>query len=252
MATCASRISPGPQDLTGIKALALAWGDADNDGDPDLFAVVRNGQSVLLLNQAGRFVRHARPQGWAAAEGVQHRGGAWGDLDNDGDLDFVLAHSAGVSLFENQAGQGGDGPLFVEHAVALEGAVLAQAFEAVALADYDADGALDLALGSLEGNRLLSNAGPQGAWLQLRLSGQASNRMGIGARVMVSRQGQRLALREQLAGDGAQLAAGCGPLHIGLGAGGPVDVEVRWPSGRQSLLPGVAPNQLLQVTEPGA
>ena len=68
---------------------ALAVGDVDNDGDPDLFLGCF-GPDVLLINTGGRFEERTAQSGlasdlWAA-------GAAFGDADNDGDLDLYVAN----------------------------------------------------------------------------------------------------------------------------------------------------------------
>ena len=68
---------------------AIAVGDVDNDGDPDLFLGCF-GPDVLLVNEGGRFVDRTAEAGlgsplWAA-------GAAFGDVDNDGALDLYVAN----------------------------------------------------------------------------------------------------------------------------------------------------------------
>ncbi|MEM8934090.1 MAG: VCBS repeat-containing protein, partial [Acidobacteriota bacterium] len=71
-------------------AKGAAFGDVDNDGDPDLY-VSNLGANRLYLNQGdGTFVDHAttagvdEPSGWSFAV-------AFFDLENDGDLDLFVA-----------------------------------------------------------------------------------------------------------------------------------------------------------------
>ncbi len=76
--------------LTGVRYSSAAWGDYDNDGDPDIFLSGLNGNagiiSKIYRNDAGVFTDIN-----AGLPGVQYGSFAWGDYDKDGDLDFILS-----------------------------------------------------------------------------------------------------------------------------------------------------------------
>ncbi|NNG13327.1 MAG: CRTAC1 family protein, partial [Halobacteria archaeon] len=96
------------------------WFDYDNDGDLDLF--VANGAVKIEEDQRGepypyreknQLVRNDGPDGFtdvSAAAGPAlalqevSRGAAFGDIDNDGDVDIVVANNNGpVRLLRNEA-----------------------------------------------------------------------------------------------------------------------------------------------------
>jgi hypothetical protein len=78
-----------------------------------------------------------------------------------------------------------------------------------------------------------------GHFVTFRLEGTASNRDGVGARVVVDAAGHRQ--EAQRVGGGSYLSACDGRLHFGLAASTSVDsVEVLWPSGRRDRWTGLA------------
>ena len=117
-----------------------------------------------------------------------------------------------------------------------------------AVADYDNDGDLDVAINQIAGpavllrNDLSESQAENAHWLILDPGG-----MEPGLRVMVTLPDGRTLTREVHAGS-SYLAGEDPRLHFGLGAvDQPVQVEVVWPDGRQELLADVAVNQILRI-----
>lgn len=79
--------------IQGIYFGSCDWGDYDNDGDSDLLLCgVSNGlgyNSLLFRNDSGVFSLVNAP-----FIGTQQGSCQWGDLDNDGDLDAIIAGNA--------------------------------------------------------------------------------------------------------------------------------------------------------------
>jgi len=88
----------------------VTWVDYNNDGTLDLFIARRDRPNLLLSNEggamegtAGMFVESVDN---ALADAVEGYAVAWGDYDNDGDLDVYLGNWGGSErLFRNDAPQ---------------------------------------------------------------------------------------------------------------------------------------------------
>ncbi len=112
------------------------WGDADNDGLPELYITNAEGRNSYFENQGGTLIRRL---GFGNVNtGDNGTGCAWGDYDNDGDLDIVVTttSSLGVGdyLFRNDGGVFTSVP-FESRAIDTRG---------IAWGDVDNDGDLDL------------------------------------------------------------------------------------------------------------
>ena len=126
--------------LPGMDIGFTTWGDFDNDGDLDLLfggdAFTSDGHVTRLYRNDGGTLTDAS----AGLLGLLWSSGAWGDYDNDGDLDaMVMGYDAVASaqrtlLYRNDAG------LFVDSGELFHDLFLGT----LSWADYDNDGDLDL------------------------------------------------------------------------------------------------------------
>jgi len=141
-------------------ARGCAWGDFDNDGDLDLYvANYRLHPNQLWVNQGGgKFVDRAEELGVRGTPGqgrFAHAFGhsfgcAWGDIDNDGDLDLVVGNlvraryihfSDTTAVYIN--GGKGNGWKFAD-AMPTAGIRFEEMTADASLCDFDNDGDLDL------------------------------------------------------------------------------------------------------------
>lgn len=213
----------------------LSWTDVNGDGLRDLFVANFNGPNALYLGTADGGLE---PTEWGDGLGsVASKGHAWGDFDLDGREDLYLGSGTPAPGMLNRLYLA-DGATGFRLSTEGEAATHADTSAAVAAADYDLDGDLDLFVanwGSLSSvNRLYRNDAPPRAWVKVVLEGVRSNRMGIGARVSVlaATAGDLRWLHRWL--DAATGYAGQNEpvLHFGLGSATRVDsLVVRWPSG---------------------
>jgi hypothetical protein len=194
--------------------------------------------SVALLNRGERFVVVPLPAEaqWAPAFGV-----CIADFDGDGAEDLFLSqnffgvnadewrHDAGRGLLLRGDGRGGLTPMSGQ----ASGIAVYGEQRGCAVADYDGDGRMDLAV-SQNGNatRLYHNVGAR-AGLRLRLAGPPGNVYGVGASV-------RLKFGERF-GPAREVQAGSGYWSVNsvvlvmATPAPPTEVWVRWPGGKTTV-----------------
>ena len=243
--TCALPICGIPPVADGGASRGVSWGDLDNDGDFDLFVTNYAEASFLYLNDgAGSFVR--RTMGPEVTAVAPSQGSSWGDFDNDGDLDLVVANEgANNFLYENEGGT---------FTATGEAPTLDAGFSwAAAWADVQGDGFLDLLITNITGpNFFYENAGNGNHWLQLRLVGTVSPRTPFGAVATLSAtiDGETVVQTRHLASQSGFLAQQPAILHFGLGDATAVDsLQIRWPAGGVQTVAVPAVDQRLTVVE---
>ena len=270
------------------ESFATWFFDYDNDGDLDLYVgdyrnqateVVASymgsdpgvGQPLLYRNDCGpepgcggrlRMTEVSRALG--IRRPALPMGANYGDLDNDGWLDFYLGtgepdlaslmpnvmYRYNGRRFEEVTFAGGFGHLQKGHGVAF--------------GDLDHDGDMDLLhqLGGFYptdtfGNALFENPGSENAWITLRFTGagpagSGANRYGVGSRVALSVDGpggKRTIHR--LVGSGGSFGGNSMQLEVGLGDAARVDeIRVRWAgSGTAQVFEDVEPRATYRVSE---
>ncbi|TAE20865.1 MAG: hypothetical protein EAZ93_22280 [Oscillatoriales cyanobacterium] len=138
-------------NLQGVWQGSTDWGDYDKDGDLDILITGNSDGSVsadiskIYRNDNGSFTDIGAP-----LTGVFSGDAAWGDYDNDGDLDVLLtgltpSNSSPVAkIYRNDAGS------FTEIQAGLQGAY----YSSVDWGDYDNDGDLDILLTGASPSRI--------------------------------------------------------------------------------------------------
>lgn len=238
-----------------------SWGDIDNDGDFDLF-VGNSGAFVgakneLILNTGNRFMEILDSP--IQADQKCTFGSAFGDYDNDGDLDLIITNGFCRTNMRNQLFENLGGGNFKEVSDQLASNFNTCSF-GVAWGDVNNDGFLDLLVANCKNgnsdtekrNTLLMNKGNDNNWLSLSLKGVKSNRSAIGTKVRVKAtidsvdvwQIREIRSQSGYAGQNSLVA------HFGLGEASIVDsLQILWSSGLVEILEQVSVNQRMDLLE---
>ncbi len=129
--------------LAGTGAVRIAWGDYNNDNYED---ILLNGNTLFRNNRDGTFSNVTNDAGIAITPGAN--GGIWGDIDNDGFIDFyTFATGKGNTdrLWKNNGNN-----TFTDITAAAFEKTDTYPTEGAAWGDYDNDGFIDLYLANYE------------------------------------------------------------------------------------------------------
>ncbi len=258
---------------TDENGMGSTIGDFDGDGRLDWFVTsIFDVDRACDVERCGwehdgnrlyRNVGERRFEDVTDAAGVREGFWGWGtvlfDADNDGDLDLVMTNGVQFPRAQVDAPFNEDPMRFWRNDG--EGRMVEMSGPAglrdtgsgkgLATLDYDGDGDLDLVITRNANTPLLyrNDTEDENGWLRVRLSGRASNREGLGARITLrpSRGGP-----EQVRAMNAQsffLGQSERVAHFGVGRAGRVDVTVRWPGGDTETARCLEPRQTLRWVE---
>ena len=199
---------------------AAKFGDFDNDGWEDLFAVdgLRSGEPANYIP--------------ILLEVIITPGIDFSDVNSYPDIGDMTWSGYQKQRFFRNLGDGSFKEMAAE--VGLDNDLDGRG---IAMADFDNDGRLDLYQTNANQPALLHHNRSEsvGHWVQLKLTGTKANRDAIGARVTLTADGETY-LRE-VNGGNAYSSQSTTRLHFGLGAADRIDVvEILWPGGNVEKL----------------
>lgn len=256
---------------------AWFW-DYDQDGWLDLLVCGYRYHGVgdiaadyLGLDHAAERPRLYRNLGGGRFEDVTKQAGLWrlllgmganfGDLDNDGWLDFYVGTGDPdlATLVPNRMFRNANGRRFQDVTTA-GGFGHLQKGHGIAFADLDNDGDQDVYHvlgGAMEGDRypdaLFLNPGHGNRWIHLRLEGVQANRPAIGARLVLELETEDGGMRtlHRIVGSGGSFGASPFRQEIGLGRARALRrLTIAWPgTGRVEEVRGLEMDRGYRVVE---
>jgi hypothetical protein len=251
-------------DGKAFAGMGIDVADYDNDGRPEVFinALSLEGYALFRASGPGIFDSVSEQSGLRRASDPF---GGWGtrlaDFDNDGNKDLFVAQSHVMdTIHHDNPNLSYKQPLLLLRNVAGKfvnvsagaGSVFGvpRAARGAAIADFDNDGRLDIAVNNNDdGPLLLRNESPARNWLAVELTGTTSNRDAIGAVVKLT---DNLGRKQWQAVSTASsyFSASQRRVHFGLGdAQSVAEIEVRWPAGGAQTVRKVEINRVLTIRE---
>lgn len=242
-----------------IWGMGIAEGDIDADGYPE-YALTSMGDTKLQTLdddvEEGRpvyrdiaFERSATAHRPYVGNDLKPSTGwhsEFADVNNDGLLDLFIA-KGNVERMPDFAAFDPDNLLLGQHdgtfreVGSLAGIDLDRRGRGAVLADFNADGALDLVVVNREApTSVFRNRGgltqwgsrPMGNWLQIELQQDGANRDAVGATILV-KSGNATRLRKVQIG-GGHASSHAGFVHVGTGVAERAQIRVQWPDGEWS------------------
>jgi len=226
--------------------MAADFGDFNRDGQLDLVVTRYSKQPASLYKNDQQVFTDIAPEiGFSQSTKTFVKWGTgFGDFDNDGWPDILIANGnfssltevlvneprfrEPLQLFRNSAGRSFQD---VADQAGLNAGTL-QSRRGTAIGDINNDGELDFVVFNVNGppSLFLNESRSIGHSVLLRLVGNESNRMAIGARVRIESGG--IIQIDEVRGGGSYNSSNDTRLHFGLGKEAVISkLEVRWPSG---------------------
>jgi len=248
---------------TGLAARGVVGatsGDPDKDGDRDLLVFTTEGVELYVNDGSFRFQRDQTFSDHVGSLGGT--GGQFADMDNDGDLDLVIADAHRPGAKRGPALLVNDWPRhrFVD-VVELDPGNLFAAVEtkgdaSCVVADFTGNGRCDVLLAPAgEPAFLMENVTPGGHWIALDLLGtrqrdktSRSNNSAIGARVEIK---SGTVFQQFVVGvPSGPVASPPHRIHAGLGENPKLEwLRIVWPDGILQAELELAADQVTTVTE---
>jgi hypothetical protein len=252
-----------PESASAISGMGADFRDVDNDGLPDIWhTAIENESFPLYRNRGGDFLEITGQAMLLKTRGMSGWSNGIFDFDNDGWKDLFVARGNVLDNVAKLANRRYEEPNTVfrnlgngkfEDVSARAGAGFQReaAHRGAAFGDIDNDGRVDAVVTVLNGRaRYFHNiTRNSNHWIELKLAGTKSNRMGLGAQVRITGEDGRKQWNQATTAVGY----GCSSdprVHFGMGAAKIAsEIEIRWPSGIRQRLRNVAADRVVTIEE---
>lgn len=250
--------------------------DYDNDGLLDIFVasfipsvteVVKGflglpaqAETMKLYRNTGKGAFQDATKAVGLDRVIPSMGANFGDLDNDGYLDFYLGTGSPsyASLVPNFMFRNHEGRYFTDVTTST-GTGHLQKGHGVSFSDINNDGNQDVFInigGAAPGDKynraLFANPGHENNWLAIKLTGVKTNRAAIGVKIkIVAEESGKTSLRYREVTSGGSFGSSSLTQSIGLGKASKVKLlEIFWPvSNTRQVLRDVSVNQFIEIKE---
>jgi signal transduction histidine kinase len=231
-----------------INTNSVNFGDIDNDGDFDLFVTSNSGFNQLFVNAtiAGDSNWVFEPNDFIS--GGKSYGSVLADFNNDGWIDIFIT-KVGLNTLLLNCRDGSFKKLMAEP----EGTIGHST--GAACADFDLDGDLDLFVANKDTLCVFyQNFTNDSSYIKFKLNGIRSNSDAVGTRISIYRAGglndieKLLGTREICAGAGYFSQSDL-VVHFGLDTIKIIDVNIRFPSGKEIIETNLSAAQTYEIDE---
>ena len=237
----------------GNSSLGGSWGDFDNDGNLDLFVANFLDQNNILYHNSGApdFTLTRITTGDIVNDGGRSVGTAWGDYDNDGDLDLYVGNHTQNNFYYSNTGDGTFTKITSGDFVANGGNTFG-----VSAADFNRDGSLDIYVSNIsnQNNYFYQNDANSNHWTIISCLGMASNRSAIGTRVSVKATIDGIShwQTREISAQSGYNSQNDFTAHFGLADALMIDsIRIEWPSGVVDVHTSLAADEQITVVEGG-